>query len=293
MTDLLLNPRTKTAIDNFLKQPSHGLLLIGPVGAGKRTVAEHIGAGLLDLRSTADLQKYPYYTCVELAESQKDISIDAARSIIRAGRLKIPGRQSIRRVILIDGAHQLSLPAQNALLKSLEEPAEDTVFVLTAPSVNSVLPTIASRLWQLDVGPVSLAAARRYYAEQHRESRVEAAWRLSRGQAGLLRALLTDDRRHVLKQAVEEAKILVQQSPYELVATLEVMAKDRQRLGLMLDALDRVITALHHAAIAKNQPRQATSLLAKRRLIRRLQTADQVNASQRLLVLELALNLGG
>lgn len=288
---LLLNPRTAASIKSFLARPSHGLMLVGPPGSGKRTVAELIATSLLELATPAALDTYPHYSHVEKAEGKKDIAIETVRDITRASRLKIPGRQAIRRVVFIENAQHLSLPAQNALLKTLEEPSEDTVFILSLPSIDSVQATIASRLTALDVGPVSTEAAKKHYSGAFVSERVEAAWQLSRGQAGLLHALLTDDQRHPLKQAVEEAKTLIRQSPYELIVSLEKAAKDEDHFPLLLDALDRVITVLHHAAITKNNDAQAKRLLAKRKLLNDVRKAQDANANQRLLTLELALNL--
>src|SRR4030095_12494472 len=52
------------------------------------------------------------------------------------------------RILLLEDADRLTESAANALLKALEEPAERTVFLLCAPSVDDVLPTIRSRFRQ-------------------------------------------------------------------------------------------------------------------------------------------------
>lgn len=50
-----------------------------------------------------------------------------------------------RKVVVIEGADDMPVPAANSLLKTLEEPPSDTVFILSARSVSGVLPTIVSR----------------------------------------------------------------------------------------------------------------------------------------------------
>jgi len=59
-----------------------------------------------------------------------------------------------RFVIIID-AHLMNEEAQNALLKSLEEPPEKVIFILTTPVVSKLRPTIISRCWKINFDPLS------------------------------------------------------------------------------------------------------------------------------------------
>jgi len=59
------------------------------------------------------------------------------------------------RFILITDAHLMNDPAQNALLKNLEEPPEDVIFVLTTSAISKLRPTIISRCWRINFDPLS------------------------------------------------------------------------------------------------------------------------------------------
>ena len=88
------------------------------------------------------------------------IKIDAIRDIVeRAGYRPFEGR---RRVVIIDQADALVTQAQNALLKTLEEPPSSSVFILVSARADSLLPTVQSRCPRLrfhQLGPEDVAAA--------------------------------------------------------------------------------------------------------------------------------------
>lgn len=73
----------------------------------------------------------------------KDIGVEAAREIV--GVLNTYPSQARFRVVLIDGADRLTIPAANAILKTLEEPPSFARLFLLAESLGRVLPTIRSR----------------------------------------------------------------------------------------------------------------------------------------------------
>jgi DNA polymerase III delta prime subunit len=76
-------------------------------------------------------------------ESQTSLKIADIRHLQK--EVQFRPYQSKHKVIIINHAGNLTLPAQNALLKTLEEPPESTILILTAASKESLLPTILSR----------------------------------------------------------------------------------------------------------------------------------------------------
>jgi hypothetical protein len=78
------------------------------------------------------------------AEGRPSITIEQMRGVIAAQSLA-PYHRTGRRIIIIDGAHQLTTEAQNALLKVLEEPPPSTVFLLLTVHPEALLPTVRSR----------------------------------------------------------------------------------------------------------------------------------------------------
>lgn len=81
------------------------------------------------------------------------IKIEQVRDVVdRAGYRPFEGR---RRVVIIDGADALGLPAQDAILKTLEEPRPASVFVLITDRPDVLLPTVRSRCQRLRFGPLT------------------------------------------------------------------------------------------------------------------------------------------
>lgn len=78
-----------------------------------------------------------------LIEGENSIKIAQIREL--KGKLSLKPFSSLTTVTLIDQAEKMTIPAQNSLLKILEEPPESSRFILTAPNPKSLLPTIVSR----------------------------------------------------------------------------------------------------------------------------------------------------
>lgn len=291
MKELLVHPRTKKQTEMFVQSPSHALLIVAPPGSGKLTLAQGIAAELLGFGSAIQLQTYPYFTHIKRPDVKQDISIDSVRGLNKLLRLKVPGSNQIRRVIVIENAHDLNEEAQNAMLKMLEEPAPDCIFILTAASTESLLPTIASRAQQLHVQPIKLSDASKQLSSSYGQKQIENAWNLSQGSAGLLLALLRDDKDHPLKKAIEEAKDYLRKDKYERLLASDALGKDKNQLRLFLDALLKLLAVLHSASVSKANKKQQKKLIASRKLVYRLREALDANVSTKFITLKLALEL--
>lgn len=279
---LLIHPKTSKAIDSFLANPSHALLLVGKRGMGKPTLGLHISASLLGVE-VEKLDNHPHFRHIKREKGKKDIPIEAIRNINKSLRLQVPGQQKIKRVILVEDANYLNTEAQNAFLKSLEEPPADTVFVLTTSSASQLLPTIVSRTQTLQVRAVPLSAL----PSQDQASVI--AWQLSQGAPGMLQVLLTDENDE-LKLAVDQAKAFLRMNEYERLVELDGLSKDKDQLNLLLMGLGRVIQALYRAAAAKNSQRQVAKLLKAMQEVASAQESLELNVLSRLVVLRLAVN---
>ena len=131
-------------------------LFSGPRGTGKTTTARSL-AKVLNCENPVDGE--PCCVCdscksVELGTSYDVLELDAAshngvqeiRDIIDAAALTSPGRH---RVFILDEVHMLTRAAEAALLKTLEEPPEQVVFVLATTDPQKVSETIRSRVQHL------------------------------------------------------------------------------------------------------------------------------------------------
>ncbi|MGK4581774.1 DNA polymerase III subunit delta' [Kitasatospora sp. HPMI-4] len=137
---------------------THAWLFTGPPGAGQTTAARAFAAALQCTSPDLELGGVPGCGFCDgchtvLSGSHADVKFvrtdglsigvgDMRDLVLRASSYPTGGRWS---VILVDAAHRLTEAAANALLKGVEEPSPRTVWLLCAPSVQDVLPTIRSR----------------------------------------------------------------------------------------------------------------------------------------------------
>ncbi len=167
----------------------HALLFQGPEGTGKRAVAERFAAALLCAASPGascgrcasclkarhgahpDLLRVERLPKVERkgvpgesAEEDEDESGGAAddlRPFIVIDQIRwlnehaaFPPREGRRRVFIVDPADRMNLAAQNALLKTLEEPPATSILILVASRPHVLLPTVRSRCFAVRFGPM-------------------------------------------------------------------------------------------------------------------------------------------
>jgi DNA polymerase-3 subunit delta' len=203
---------------------SQGFLFAGPRGIGKELVAEGLALSLLcerqgglDFCCTPNqcpnrgdgaggkqavpqcdccsacvqvaLRVHPDFDYVALLPKRSFVLIEQVRELIARMGSK-PSRGPVRAAI-IDDAETLNLPAQNALLKTLEEPPGYAVIFLIAENANALLDTVRSRLRPVPFPPLStadLSSLLMLKADLDGE-RAGALARLSRGSASRALAL--------------------------------------------------------------------------------------------------------
>ncbi|GJM07687.1 MAG: DNA polymerase III subunit delta' [marine bacterium B5-7] len=126
------------------KKLPHAILLSGPEGLGKADLAKEMGQHVLG----AELSTANPNVCLVQPEDGK-IAIDTVRHLLQ----RLTKTASGYRVAIITSAHVMNTAAQNALLKTLEEPGENTLLILTSDRPAQLLPTIRSRCqcWQVPV----------------------------------------------------------------------------------------------------------------------------------------------
>ena len=163
---------------------AHAFVFAGPAGVGKGMVARALALGLhcddapfdacgrCAACHTIVAGTHPdVRTIAGPAKDRRDVSIEQVRELQRELAFRSLSRHP--KVGIIDEAHLLTLQAQNALLKTLEEPSGDSVLVLVAVQASALAPTILSRCQQLTFGPLP-AADVVALLEQHGRSRAEA-----------------------------------------------------------------------------------------------------------------------
>lgn len=126
-------------------------LITGPPGSGRSTAAYAFAAALLcpsggcgECSSCVQVRKRSHPDLTAVVTETLIITIETARELVsRASRSPM---SSNYRVIVVEDADRMMERTSNTLLKAIEEPERTTVWVLCAPSVTDLLPTIRSRV---------------------------------------------------------------------------------------------------------------------------------------------------
>ena len=227
MDDLVLHPSTRLAIDHFLARASHALLLTAPQGAGKGVLARALAAQLLGV-PREKLPAHPYVKIIE-PENGKTVSIDAVRDAIHFTTLRPATKGDITRIVIFENSQAMTPQAQNALLKTVEEPPLGTLIVLTATGERSILPTIRSRVQHIPVLTPDMGAIQAHFqAAGHSAASIQKAALMSGGLPGLMQALLSADMTHPLYAATTAAREILQKTPFDRLAMADDLAKQRQ-----------------------------------------------------------------
>lgn len=184
-------------------QVPHALLFAGPAGLGKMLTARVFAAGLLCTDTQADKPCGSCEACrqiaqgahpdlIELTSDGASLKIDQIRALQHEAALA--PYHGMRRVIILEEAERLTTQAANSLLKVLEEPPTETIFILTASSHHALLSTVVSRCRVLpfrSIAPdllVSFLTAKGWGEEQ-----ASVAARLSGGRVGKALMLMAPD----------------------------------------------------------------------------------------------------
>jgi hypothetical protein len=258
-TGLVIHPQTQQQINQFIVNPSHALLVVGPAGGGKESIMLHLVSQLLS-KETAELVSYPYLHHITVPADKRTIGIEAVRELQHLAALKMPSAEQ-RRIVIIHDAHLLTGEAQNAILKLLEEPPANSHFFLTASDPQALLPTIRSRSQQFTVHRPSKPDLVHHFVEKGFDIKtVEQAYFMSGGLPGLMQAIL-DDGEHPLKTAAQTARQLLQSSLFERLCLVDSLSKSREQALSVLTVLRHMAQAAidQSAQASATQPAEATT----------------------------------
>jgi replication-associated recombination protein RarA len=251
MHDLVIHQTTRSQLENFLSNSAHAVLLCGPDGVGKSAIAQAVIAEALGLEPSK-LSQYPQFLVIS-PEPTGTISIEAIRSLQKFLQLKTIGTHPLRRAVLVEHAQGLTIEAQNAYLKLLEEPPADTLLVLTVNSQRALLPTIVSRTQCIMVHtPTQEQLQALLKASQKDETTLKQAYFLSSGLPGLLQALLGEEE-HPLLTSVTTAKTILQKTPFERLAMVDSLSKQKEAAKGLVEALERIAQTGLAQAAAKDE----------------------------------------
>ena len=180
------------------QKTSHAYLFVGGAGAGKRMIANTFAKYLL---CTAK-QEEPCDACdscrifdsgnhpdvIYVTSQKKTLGVDEIRGQILE-TVDIKPYHYDKKIYISHQAHTMTVQAQNALLKTLEEPPAYAVFLLLAEKTDAFLPTVLSRTVTLKINPLSEDEIRRCLIQKGFVSEEEGAFFAAYGQGRIGHAI--------------------------------------------------------------------------------------------------------
>lgn len=229
---------------------SHAYIINGEKGSGKKLLA-----GLL--AQTLQCQKKETEPCMECQSCRQAVSLNQP-DIIRVThekantisvediRTQVNGDIMVRpysspyKIYIIDEAEKLSAQAQNALLKTIEEPPVYGVILLLTSNTGMLLPTIRSRCVLLNLKPVPDETVKTYLTEQMgvEKYRAEICTAFAQGNVGKAKRLAQSESfSEMLEHALHLVKYIQEMEVPELLADLKRINEYKMEINDYLDIL--------------------------------------------------------
>ncbi len=194
-TDVIGHGDVVELLRSELAHPAQAYLFVGPQSIGKEFVALRFATGLLGGeddergRRLALMRAHPDLRVLE-PEGATSLGVDQAREVV--SRASLAPVEAARTVFFFPDAGSMTEQAANALLKTLEEPTAQVVFLLVAESEDDFPPTVASRCRTVHMGRVPGADVARALVDRGlSEDAAEGVAVVSGGRPGLALALMS------------------------------------------------------------------------------------------------------
>ena len=261
MNDMMLFNRTekeKLLSEIASGKLSHAYLIEGGEGCGKTYFARFAAAAVLCTGDKPPGGKCP--SCVKaLAGSHPDLfyfspdkkasmGVETVRDIKKS--LFFMPNDGDRKVYIIDDAQKMTVQAQNALLKFIEEPPASVLFFIVTDKKESLLPTVVSRTRIISLAPSDNADIRRFLMSESKKSggeQIDEAINMAEGSPGKALKLLCRDFSRQRQLCLDFMPVLVSTSKSDAMAFLLSMKLNRDGVKefftLLMTALADVMNA--------------------------------------------------
>ena len=233
----------QTFMDAWNRRDEHPIhpvwMLTGPRGIGKATLAYKIAKMvygnvgdffIIDMDRNIDKDG-------KIKSDGKSISVYTVRTTIE--KMQMSSMSGGWRVVLIDAVDQLTVAAENAILKLLEEPPAKTLFLLVTHQLSGVLPTVRSRARVEKMRPLSMDSLRRLCAHFMPDDVVgDDTLRLANGSFGRIAALKQSGGDVIYKTLID----VIQRKNATVTDVMDVarqIAVAPEIYGILLDAIAR------------------------------------------------------
>ncbi|WP_409228694.1 DNA polymerase III subunit delta' [Gudongella sp. SC589] len=227
---------------------SHFYLFEGEEGLGKRTLGRTFAKTLLceekgeePCNSCSSCIKFDHLNHPDYHE------IEPEKGIIRKGQVEeiIRGMSMSpfggdRKVFLMDQAHLMNKEAQNAMLKSLEEPPIYVHMILVTSSSKNLLPTIVSRGQQIRFGQIPISLVAEYLVQREGMATDEARFiaEFSKGSLGrAVQLCSSEDFFQIRDWIIELMDLLIRGESWKIFSAVERFTEEKERVQELLDIM--------------------------------------------------------
>jgi DNA polymerase III delta prime subunit len=267
---LVTHPVNQTRLDILAEHLPQSLLLTGEPGVGLLTIARQVaGKQLVAVLHPQDAK--------ENDDPTGTISVQMIRRLYDQTRAK----HSSRQIVIIDDADRMSLGAQAAFLKLLEEPNTFIYFILTSHAPGRLLPTILSRVQHIDLQPATDQQTTAHIqslgiTDATRQAQLRF---IAPGLPAEISRLVTDESYFATRAKImTDARQLLQSDPYQQLLIIVRYQSDRVAAQQLVDSMLLVARRSLSAKPQVGLVKQLDKLLG-------IQTNLQANHSVRLQLL--------
>ncbi|MBQ3509916.1 MAG: DNA polymerase III subunit delta' [Peptococcaceae bacterium] len=250
---------------------AHAYLFAGPEGVGKKqtalALAQYLNCAAPDLNTFTSCGNCP--SCIQsVSGSQPDIlmlepdgasiKIEQIRTLL--SKVSLRSYENAYKVIIINDAHLMTEQAANCLLKTLEEPTDNTVFILITAQVQNLPVTILSRCQQISFHLLSPSVIQDILQKLHpeRQSQIGLVTALAKGSVSTAENLLANEEIAGARQEFYDLLMkLHQMRPAQIIGWCEQWDKNKK----MVKALLELGQLWYHDALMVNTSGQMTLLV--------------------------------
>ena len=253
--DFVGNHEVKAQLQELFEENKvfHAILIEGEKGLGKKTLANIIaqtavcsrpkmGVACEECSDCKKVQKciHPDVIYPEKTGVLQTYSIATVRKI--RSDAYIAANEAQNKVYIFSDVDNMGVPAQNALLKVLEEPPKNVIFILTCTNFANVLSTIRSRTQQIALKSVSQQELHKYLLQNYPEENLNEIWQISKGNIGVaLNLIKLPDWKKTSDIAKKIALSLVSSNEFELMTLVAQLSDSKKEFSSMLKIFSSIL----------------------------------------------------
>lgn len=250
--DIIGQEQIKEHLQNALStgKISHAYIINGEKSTGKEFIAKVFAMALqcekgeidpcLECHSCKQALTNNHPDIIRVVhEKPNTISVDDIRTQVN-NDVGIKPYSGPYKVYIINEAEKMTSQAQNAILKTLEEPPVYAVILLLTSNVNSLLPTILSRCVVLNMKPVADELVKKYLMEQLQvpDYKAEVCVAFARGNIGKAKALASsEDFENVKAEALALLKYIQDMELNEIISAIKKITEYKMEINDYLDII--------------------------------------------------------